>query len=262
MSLRLAPEGRRAIGQPLAIVDSSNPAQNGLLLSVLGHDDTAPGSAPRIRLQPGSHFQLLPNLDPAKRDAIAVLGPSGCGKSTVAGTFLRKYCSLYPSRQCYLICGASGEKDPAFADLFAAGKLQQIPIAELAEINLEEAFPDACCIVVDDIESSSRKELEMVERLTKGVLCLGRKPCWSVLVLGHTLCDGNRTKYLLNESNTIVLFPRQTMAGQLSYLCEKKLGMNQEQVKELKRLPSRWACIWKNNVPSPLLISETEAYML
>lgn len=260
MSLRLAPESRRAVGQPLAIVDSNSPAANGALLSVMGHDDE-PGAA-RVRLQPGSHFQLLPNPDEKKRDAYAILGPSGCGKSTVAGSFCRKYCSLFPWAKCFLVCGASGQKDPAFADLFASGKMGQIPVAELAEINLEEAFPDKCCVVVDDVESSSKKELELIEKLTKGLLCLGRKPCWTILVLGHTLCDGNRTKYLLNEANSIVLFPRQTMAGQLSYLCEKKLGMTTAQVLELRHLPSRWVCVWKNNVPSPLVISESEAYML
>lgn len=248
-------------GTPLAIVASNIPSMHGLLLSAIPHEEE--GGTERVRLPVNTTFQLLPNPTESKRDTLMISGPSGCGKSTLAGGFCRRYCALFPEAPCYLICGASGDKDPAFADLFASGRMKQIPLAELEGLDLESGFPEKCCVVVDDIESSSKKELLEIERVQKGFLCLGRKPCWTTILLGHVACDGSRAaRYTLAECDSIVIFPRVTMHGQTAYLCEKKLGLTKDQIKDLRRLPSRWVCIRKNNTPSPLLICESESYVL
>ena len=249
------------ISFPIAICDSMIPGLNGALLSVCAHDEA--GAVSRVRLPCNSHFQLLPNPREDRRDTFGVFGPSGSGKSTLAAQFCRKFCALFPASHCFLICGASGDKDPAFSDLFASGKMRQIPLAMLDGLELETAFPEKCCVVVDDIESSNKRELCEIERVQKGLLCLGRKPCWTTLILGHVACDGSRgNRYVLAESDNIVIFPRVSMAGQINYLCERRLGLTKEQIKELRHLPSRWVCIRKGNTPGPIAIAETEAYAL
>ena len=65
---------------------------------------------------------------------------------------------------------------------------------------------------------------------------------------------------MLNETNSITMFPSGLGGRSLKYLLDQYLGLDKQQIKKLKNLKSRWVSVVKG---FPMIVlSEKEAYIL
>ena len=101
----------------------------------------------------------------------------------------------------------------------------------------------------------SNKEIKnAVLQLRNEIAELGRHKNISMLQTSHASCNGTKTKSIIQECSCVVLF----MKGGNSYnrLLKEYLGFNDPEVRALKKLNSRWVCIYKN-YPS-IILTENE----
>lgn len=211
----------------------------------------------RIRLPPGSTFELTPSTNPEKREIWYIAGASGSGKSHIAKLLAEKYQKLYPDRSVYLV---SKLKEDATLD-----SMKQKPIRLNPEKLVEKPITDLellrdSMIIFDDYDTFTGKEGKIIQQLIDDVAIMGRHQNITLLALTHYLSNYKKTRLMLTEATHFVLYPQSTGAQALNYLLKTYLGIGPKEVAELKKTGSRWLCIHKN---FPIYyISETEAGLL
>jgi len=92
------------------------------------------------------------------------------------------------------------------------------------------------------------------------VLETGRHFNVEVIYTSHLATDGHATKRILNECNSVVIFPSGLGGRSIKYLLDNYFGLDREQIKRIKKLNSRWVSINKGYPMS--VISDKEAYVL
>lgn len=71
------------------------------------------------------------------------------------------------------------------------------------------------CVIFDNIDSVKEKKLrDYLQNLLSKLLTMGRHSKTTVIYCSHQPYDGNRTKEILNECDTLTIFPR-TLVGTL-----------------------------------------------
>ena len=210
----------------------------------------------RIELPDDSTFQPIPDPDPKKRDIWYVAGISGSGKSYFARGICEAYKKLFPSREIYLISKLTEDET---LDTMKIGKPKRINMDSLVEDypKLEEF--ENCLIVFDDYDTLSAPYDKVVQKLIDDLAIMGRHTCTSMLVLSHYLTNYKKTRLILGEAHSIVLYPMATSFKAMRYVCEHHCGLTKEEVHGLKKL-GRWVMIHKT-YPS-YLISAHNAYVL
>ena len=116
-------------------------------------------------------------------------------------------------------------------------------------------------VIFDDCEALTDKRMKnKVQGILNQLLTIGRHHSVSICNLTHSACNGAETKLILNESNSITIFPHGLGGRSLKYLLEQYLGLDKHQIKRLKNLNSRAVTILKSY---PMcVLSEKEAYVL
>ena len=210
----------------------------------------------RIELPDDSTFQPIPDPDPKKRDIWYVAGISGSGKSYFARGICEAYKKLFPSREIYLISKLTEDET---LDTMKIGKPARIRLDSLVEDppSLEE-FKD-CLVVFDDYDTLSPPYDKVVQKLIDDLAIMGRHTGTSMLVLSHYLTNYKKTRLILGEAHSIVLYPMATSFKAMAYVCEHHCGLTKEEVHGLKKL-GRWVMIHKT-YPA-YLISAHNAYVL
>ena len=88
----------------------------------------------------------------------------------------------------------------------------------------------------------------------------GRHSHTSVILTYHLPTNGLETRRILNETNSVTIFPANCGGRAMKYLLENYFGMNKDDIKRVKKLPSRWVTIIKS-YPNVVLY-EKGAYIL
>lgn len=211
----------------------------------------------------GIEFELNDGiLDPIpdinlEREIIYISGRSGSGKSVFCANYLRNYCDVYPDNDIYLF--SYFPNDPAFDDFRSDGPVKyrnRMIVVPLDNEYLEDiksgtqlTEKDLCnsAVVFDDVDTIPNKKIrDSILDLRDQVLQTGRKDCITALCTNHVLCNGNSTQCLLNESDKIVLFPRNGSSYQFDrFLLRYCQIYKPEDRKKFISLPTRWAIINK-----------------
>ena len=202
--------------------------------------------------------QHTPNKS-TERSILYVTGQSGSGKSYYTKDYATVYQKMYPKNEVYLI---SAVQDVSTIDKIK--KLKKIDIFKPAFMEIEtiplEEFKDSL-VIFDDIDSLSSKVLKKkVWNIMSDILTMGRHYNISAIVTFHVATSGMETKLILNESQSITIFPSASGGRTLKYLLDSYLGLNKQQIEEIKKLDSRWATITKT-FPRVVLY-EKGAYIL
>ena len=92
------------------------------------------------------------------------------------------------------------------------------------------------------------------------ILQTGRKTHTSCLVTSHLPCDGKNTKLVLYESTSITFFVRGMGGRTLDYLLKDYLGLDNEQVKKIKKIKSRAITVVKTY--PQCVLGEKDLYLL
>lgn len=195
----------------------------------------------KIKVSDGK-FQHIPN---DKVRVLYVSAPSGSGKSTYVAEYAKLFKKLYPD--CRIILFSRIDNDPAFDDLCYK---KIILTDELAEnpLQLEEATPGSL-IIFDDIDTISNKRLlHSILNFQSQLLEMGRHSRIGCIITSH-LINGvirNQTKTIMNEMQSLTVFPQSGSVKQIRYVLEQYFGFTRDQIDKVLKMDSRWITIFKN----------------
>jgi hypothetical protein len=188
-----------------------------------------------------SSFVLLPSSDPEKREVFYIAGASGSGKSHIAKGLGECYKKLFPDREVYLI--SKLEEDATLDSM--RPKPKRIKIQSLIDDypDLEEF--NECMVIFDDYDTFTGDAEKVVHKLIDDIATMGRHHKTTMLCLSHYLTNYKKTRLLLNEATHIVVYPQATSHHALGYLLKTHVGMNGDDIHELKKM-GRWVCVYKH----------------
>jgi hypothetical protein len=177
-------------------------------------------------------------------ERIYVPAPSGSGKSTFIGMYLDELKKAFPNKKRKLFVFSRVEKDPPLD--------KHKPI----RIPLEEAFFDKNPLAIKDFENSiiifddidtilNKKVVKYVRNFRDDILETGRHYNISILSTSHLIANFLATRTLINEANSIVLFPRGSSFAAVANFLERYLGFTRNQIRMVENLPTRWIWFWK-----------------
>lgn len=211
-----------------------------------------------VELPDDSTFQCIHTPDPKTRQIWYCAGISGSGKSHFARGVAESYKRLFPDREVYLI--SKLKEDETLDNLKINGKLcppKRIDVQSLVnDYPTIEEFTD-CLLILDDYDTFDKKEYDVVQKLIDDLAIQGRHTNTSMLVLSHYLTNYKKTRLILQEAHTLVLYPQATSFKALKYVLENYGGLDKEQVHALRKL-GRWIAV-KKTFPA-YVISAHKAY--
>ena len=225
-------------GKPLAVIHEGK--LNGKEVSVNTPEDKPTKSYSYIPLKDGK-FQQIPNQK-SEREILYITGPSGSGKST----YTLKYCQEYKKKK---------KKSDIF--LFSAlaedetldkikTKRMIIDDSLISNPIPVESFENSL-VIFDDIDVISNKaHRDAVYSLLNQILEVGRHHKIYCIVTNHLPTGGKDTRRIINESHSVTYFPQSGSAGQMNRLLQNYLGLDTATLKKIRKLPTRWATVFKN----------------
>lgn len=210
-------------------------------------------------------FQPLPyNLysKEVQRTSVYISGPSGAGKSTYAANFVNEIKKIpkYKKHDIFLITGAGPDSsDPAFDSAFKEYSQLNIYSSEFYALKFKD-FKDSI-VIFDDITAIEEKSIQQfIEKLQKALLENSRKLNVILININHASLDYMKTKYLIGESDTYVLFPSKAFIESVRFL-ESKCGIKSKQmIDRIENMPTRHVTIRKEK--PRCLISDREIILL
>lgn len=198
-----------------------------------------------IKLDEDGMFELLPSPDPSRREVWYIAGASGSGKSYVAKGLGEYYRKLFPEREVYLISKLQPEKGGTIESM-AGGAPKRISVdsivADYPDLN---EFKD-CMVIFDDYDTFTKDAEKAVFKLIDDLATMGRHTNTTMLCLSHYLTRYKATRLLLNEATHIVVYPQATAYHALLYLLKNYVGVDEDDIKQLRKCGSRWLCFGKN----------------
>ena len=114
-------------------------------------------------------------------------------------------------------------------------------------------------VIFDDVDSLKGIQKKKVWELMSNILTMGRHHNISCLITYHVITAGLDTKIILNESHFIVCFPSTMGNGAARYLFDKYLGLDNKEIKRIKKLKTRWVCVMKSY--PKVIISQKEMFI-
>ena len=240
-----------AIGAPLAFIinEKADKKDKPRLISVEHDKEKVQFFLPEIELKANEHIQLCPNTS-VERDILYITGASGSGKSYFTKKYLETYHKQFPKRPVYLFSSLSDD-----TTLDSIKYLKRIKLtSELLADELEaKDFKDSL-VIFDDTDCLQDKRMKLkVNGIMTAILETGRHFNTSVIYTSHLATAGNDTKRILNECNSITIFPSSLGGRSLKYLLESYLGLDKHQIKKIKKTESRAITICKT---FPMIVLE------
>ena len=202
-----------------------------------------------LKILQGSQFEVLPTIDTHKRDCIFITGCSGSGKSWWVKKFAENYDRVWAQkRPIYLI--SKLEEDSTLDN--AQCKIHRINLESLLTkpLDINDKEMENCLVIFDDfdtLENTKEKPLlQTVQKLIDDCLIMGRHLNISVCVISHYTSNYKASRIILIESTKIVVYPHACSAHALKYLLGTHVGIDAQEIKNIKRLGSRWVCFDRN----------------
>ncbi len=228
------------IGRPLAKIEGGQLANK--IVSVAPQEEEGQKRTYKhIELPQGSKFQLVPNTT-KEREIIYICGPSGSGKSTFTSNYIKEYKKKFKGGDIYLFSALSEDE---VLDKHGVKRIKLSP-ALITDKLTSADFEDAL-VIFDDIDVISDKKIrEAVIATLNSVLEVGRHFKTYCIITNHLPTAGKDTRRVLNEAHEIVYFPHSGSMKGINYLLKEYVGFDNNEIKAIKKLKSRWCCIFKN----------------
>lgn len=231
------------IGRPLAKIMGGKLDKR--LISVAPQGEVNPSTDKTftsINLPEDAKFQVVPDSK-KERDILYITGPSGSGKTTFTAGYLEQYKKKYPKNPIYIF---SALKEDETLDKINGVKRIKIGANLLSDPLEIDDFKDSCC-VFDDIDViSEKKHREAVYKILNSILETGRHTKTSCINTNHLPTNKGETRRILNESHIVVYFPHSGSVRGVNYLLTEYVGLSKKEIIGIKKMPSRWCCIFKN----------------
>ena len=200
---------------------------------------------------------LIPMFDETlERQVFMISGMSGSGKSYYTSSLCRTYKKQFPLNKIILF--SNKPSDPAFDSLEYIERIVINTDLLNDPITLNELRDSL--VIFDDVEYSTNKEVDKeLDRIRDLILQQGRSYHCSFAYITHQSNNYKATRTILNECNSITIFPAMVTRYSLNYLLGNYFGFNKDQITKIVKLPSRWVTIYKS---PPLVMYSTGAYLV
>lgn len=231
------------IGRPICKIVGDNAKWRNKVISLHAEDDEDDVSKQFSRLELPSElkFQLIP--DTTKERTIGyITGASGSGKSTFTRMYCEEYRKKFKDNEIYLFSNLT--EDPSLDSI----KPKRIIIGDnlIEEPIVMDDLKDAM-VLFDDIDVIKNKaHREQVVKIMNECLEVGRHFNISMIITNHLPSDRSFTKRILNECHWCVYFPHSGIGRSTTYMLENYLGMSKDLIVKIRRMKTRWACIFRN----------------
>jgi tRNA uridine 5-carbamoylmethylation protein Kti12 len=228
------------VGRPLAKIEGGTLA--GKLVSVApAEEEGQKRTYKHVELPEGSKFQLVPNTT-KEREIIYITGPSGSGKSTFTSNYIKEYKKKFKNGDIFLYSALSED------EVLDKHGVKRIKLsAALITDKLTSADFENALVIFDDIDVISDKKIrEAVIATLNSVLEVGRHFKTYCIITNHLPTAGKDTRRVLNEAHEIVYFPHSGSMKGINYLLKEYIGFDNKEIKAIKKLKTRWCCIFKN----------------
>lgn len=205
----------------------------------------------KIEIQDGK-FEQLPSEDVR---ILYCAGPSGSGKSTYAASYIKKYRKMYPQAPFFLF-SRLGE-DQVLDNL----KPKRIMVDEsllTKPIELED-FVEESIVLFDDCCSITNKKVQQeIFKIQGQIMEIGRHSNIKCVITSHLVNgnDRNNTRTIMNEMQSLTIFPSSGSAAQIKYCLKTYFGFSPKQINEIIQMDSRFVTVLKNY--PQIIISEHE----
>lgn len=178
--------------------------------------------------------QQIPNKK-KERKVYYISGQSGSGKSYYMNKLADKYHSMYPKNNIYLFSLLTDDKS------ITTKKIKRIKLDDNF-LNTDLTLQDMknSLIIYDDVDTIKHTQMKSkLFRILDTLLQTGRHSSTSVIYCSHLPCNGIDTKIILNECNSLTIFPSTMGNRTLRYLLGEYFGLDNNQIKQIKKLDSR-----------------------
>lgn len=196
-------------------------------------------------------FEQLPSDDIR---VLYIAGASGSGKSTYAAMYISKYRKLYPNSPFFIFSRLNDDK------VLDKLKPKRIVIDEGLihdPIELEEVTENSI-VLFDDIDTISNKKVkDSVNNTKMQILEMGRHMNIKIIVTSHLINKGNETKTIMNEMQSLTVFPQAGGVAQIKYVLKQYFGLSTTQINRVVKMKTRWVTITKTY--PQVIFSEHEA---
>lgn len=231
------------VGRQLAVIEGGS-KHRGKTVSICTKEedeDDIKKAFRTLQLGEGQKFQQTPDEN-TERQIMYITGASGSGKSTYIASYCKQYKKKFPKNEIYVF---SALNEDSSLDVIKPNRLK-IDDRMITDPLTVDDFKDTL-VIFDDIDVIGDKKLrEAVYQVLNAILETGRHTKTSVCISNHLPTAGKDTRRVLNECHCVVYFPHSGSAKALKYLLTEYLGLDKTSMTKIKKLKTRWACIFKN----------------
>lgn len=183
-------------------------------------------------------FQQVPDTT-TERQCIMIAGASGSGKSHYSNNYIKEYHRCYKKNPIYFFSVL--DSDTSINDKIV--KRVNIDDSWITEPLTIEDVPNALC-VFDDIEMITDKNIKQtVFDFINSILTTGRHTNTSIIMTVH-YPNNKYIRNFLNECHCFVYFPFGSGRA-TNYVLENYIGISKKDIQHIKRLKTRWSCVFK-----------------
>jgi uridine kinase len=210
----------------------------------------------KFTLRTGGKLEPLPNKKVVEK--VLISGISGSGKSTFAAQYIRNYLKQHRGNGFYII--SSVDEDDVLDKL----EPERLDYNQIAEDGIDMSELEDSIVLYDDIGTIQPKSVrKVIEGTRDHLLETGRHSRTSVINVSHLITNHHESRRILNEAQSVVLFPRSNARAIRKYLSEYQ-QFDKDLISRCLNLKSRWFMI--KSVPSgvhvPIIISEKSAFCI
>jgi hypothetical protein len=192
----------------------------------------------KLHIEDGT-FQQVPDTT-TERQCIMISGASGSGKSHYSNGYIKEYHKVYKKNPIYFFSVL--DEDNSISDkLVKRVQINESWITEPLEIS---DVNNSLC-VFDDIEMVKNKDIKQsIFDFINSILTTGRHTNTSIILTVH-YPNSSYIRNFLNECHCFVYFPFGSGRA-TNYTLENYIGVDKKDIQYIKKLKTRWACIYKN----------------
>ena len=197
----------------------------------------------KIDLDKNQKFYPYPNTK-QERQCLLIVGQSGSGKSWYLNEYMKNYKKAYKNKRP--IYWFSNIKEDKSINEKLVKRVELNDSWKTEPLTCDDLGKEGCLACFDDIEMIKDKVIRNeVFKFVNEILTTGRHFNISCALIVHYANNKPYLRDFLNECHTFTFFPRSMNRG-TKYLLENYIGVDNEEIKKIKKLESRWITVYKN----------------
>ena len=239
-------------GSKIAIINGTT----GKNIPILCIGEGARQDYKQVNLKDKEEFQHIPNIN-KDFEVLYITGQSGSGKSWYTAQYCLQYKALFPKRPIYLFSSLSDDKGSL--DLVKGIKRVKLNQEFINDENITMDELKESLVIFDDVDNLTKQLKIKVWILMNSILQTGRHFKTSAIITYHLPSNSHETRLILNECSSITMFP-STMGGKsLKYMLDTYLGLDNKEIKRIKKIKSRWITVFKTY--PKVILAQHEAFI-